>query len=356
MAKIFISYSRADFKRANWLAEQLERAGHEVWFDQDIRSGQDWWDEILLRIREAMYFVALLGESTMQSVACELERQYADDLGLTCLPVRLDPDLSPNLLPTTLSKVQLFDFFEDDSERLLDFLAVLRATSPRPELPDPLPEPPVMPVSYLTKLGQVILGSAVMDLTAQLHAVAALKRGVKIEKDRPDAIALLKNLRKRRDLLASSAEEIDKEDVGTEAEETSFFDENMSIPAHVSTPFSSPEGNHFSETRASFVSEKNGFIKRPFKSWLGLAQLHILAGLVVAGLAEYWEPGIYFFQVSVACAHFGALLLGFIVSIFGAYLLLWVGVESELFAITLMFGGGCISRVLMGFLNKSEDR
>ncbi len=39
MASIFLSYSHEDRKRAEGIAQSLQSAGHEVWWDKHLRAG-----------------------------------------------------------------------------------------------------------------------------------------------------------------------------------------------------------------------------------------------------------------------------------------------------------------------------
>ena len=50
--RVFISYSRSDVERVAELKRNVEAYGHEVWIDQHLSGGQQWWREILKRIRE----------------------------------------------------------------------------------------------------------------------------------------------------------------------------------------------------------------------------------------------------------------------------------------------------------------
>ena len=51
MVRIFISYNRVSLEVVQTVADDLQTAGHEVWFDRSISGGQQWWNEILRRIR-----------------------------------------------------------------------------------------------------------------------------------------------------------------------------------------------------------------------------------------------------------------------------------------------------------------
>lgn len=87
--RLFISYAHADIRKVERLAEILERAGHEVWFDQAIPGGDDWWQTILTNIEAADVFIFALSPPATRSEACRAEYQYALDLHKPILPVML---------------------------------------------------------------------------------------------------------------------------------------------------------------------------------------------------------------------------------------------------------------------------
>jgi hypothetical protein len=53
MARVFLSYARADRQRAGELAAGLERAGHEVWWDRRLTGGAEYEREIEAQLAEA---------------------------------------------------------------------------------------------------------------------------------------------------------------------------------------------------------------------------------------------------------------------------------------------------------------
>lgn len=87
--RLFISYAHADIRKVERLAEILERAGHEVWFDRAIPGGDDWWQTILTNIEAADVFIFALSPPATKSEACRAEYQYALDLHKPILPVML---------------------------------------------------------------------------------------------------------------------------------------------------------------------------------------------------------------------------------------------------------------------------
>jgi len=65
MSHVFISYVREDALRVDQLAQDLKRAGVEVWLDREqIRAGQRWRDAIRNAIRSGALFVACFSRAS----------------------------------------------------------------------------------------------------------------------------------------------------------------------------------------------------------------------------------------------------------------------------------------------------
>jgi hypothetical protein len=210
MSDIFISYSRHSEAIARTLANDIEELGHTVWFDQELSGGQAWWHQILTRIRDCQVFVFVLDPKALNSTACKREYGYAADLGKSILPVRVAEDMSTNLLPPALSQIQFVDYRKPDRDAAFRLARALTTVPPPKPLPDPLPLPPEVPISYLGRLAEQIETPSILDYEKQSALVVDLKRSLRDPETAEDASALLESLRKRRDLLATIAEEIDE--------------------------------------------------------------------------------------------------------------------------------------------------
>jgi hypothetical protein len=206
---IFVSYCRETETAAKALAEDIEALGHRVWFDRDLSGGKAWWDEILAQIRACDLLVFVLSPDALNSTACAREWAYAADLGKPILPVLAADGVSTNLLPPQLSKIQFVDYRKGDRPAAIALARALAAVPPAKPLPEPLPEPPEAPISYLNDLAARIDSPASLAYEAQSALVSDLRRGVRDAATASDARTLLDRLRKRRDLFANIAEEID---------------------------------------------------------------------------------------------------------------------------------------------------
>src|SRR5215471_1176429 len=210
MAHIFISYNRQSKALVTTLADDLEALGHTVWFDQQLSGGQVWWNQILTTVRDCDLFVFVVDPEALHSTACQREYGYAADLGKPILPVLVSEGVSMNLLPPALSQIQLVDYRAQDRIAAIRLARALMAIPPPPPLPDPLPRPPEAPISYLGSLSEQIETTSILSYAEQSTLVVDLKRGLRDPQTRDDTRTLLERLRRRRDLLATIAEEIDE--------------------------------------------------------------------------------------------------------------------------------------------------
>jgi len=208
MFQVFISYSRKNLGAAKLLIQDLEALGHEVWFDQELAGGQVWWDQVLAKIRACDLFLFVLAPEALDSQACKLECAYAFDLGKRILPV-LVSDVSLNVLPLALSAIQFVDLRNQDKAATLALVKALNSLPPPKSLPDPLPTSPEVPISYLGNLKDQIEMNGVLAFQEQTALLFKLKEHLRDPDTANDARDLLIRLRKRDDLFAKIAAEID---------------------------------------------------------------------------------------------------------------------------------------------------
>lgn len=209
MASIFVSYNRESEVVAGALARDLESLGHSVWFDQQLSGGQAWWDQILASVRKCDVFVFVLSPESLNSVACQREYGYAAALGRPVMPVLVSGEVSTNLLPPALSQIQFVDYRKQDRDAAFRLARALAVVPPAKSLPDPLPASPEAPISYLGGLTAQLESKAVLSFEEQSALLIDLRRGFRDPATAADSRTLLAKLRRRRDLLAAIAEEID---------------------------------------------------------------------------------------------------------------------------------------------------
>src|SRR5579859_1225393 len=66
-AEVFISYAGSDGEIASHLADDLARAGINVWFDRKIRPGDNWQDQINRHIEDAEAVVVVISPESLRS-------------------------------------------------------------------------------------------------------------------------------------------------------------------------------------------------------------------------------------------------------------------------------------------------
>ncbi len=206
--KIFISYSRDDRAFVESLRTDLSQLGHDVWMDQRLLGGQEWWDEILRNIRECDIFVLALSPKSIESDACLLELKYASAVRRPFLPAMVLPT-DPNFLPPEIAHAQFVDYTRSDRESLLHLVAAVTQLPPTPPLPYPLPEPPVMPQGPLYEVRRLIALATELDRKHQLWLVDMLQQNSTNPRLRPDVTELLADFRKRNDLMADVLAKVD---------------------------------------------------------------------------------------------------------------------------------------------------
>jgi hypothetical protein len=204
---IFLSYSRETLSAAKVLADDIEKLGYAAWLDQDLSGGKAWWDQILAQIRECEIFVLALSPESVRSTACSRESGYAEALGKPILPVMVADGVG--VLPARLSKIHYVDYRKRDIDTHADLVRALMKTPPAGALPQPLPEPPAIPLSYLESIAEQIDAAAQLGSKDQSDIVSQLRGGLDDPETAAGARELLARLNKRSDLLARTGREID---------------------------------------------------------------------------------------------------------------------------------------------------
>jgi hypothetical protein len=93
MSHIFISYSQLNRDYARVLADQLLARGYDVWIDDRIDYGEDWWREIVRAIKLCAVFVVVMTPESGESRWVQREVTLADELRKPTFPLLLAGDL-----------------------------------------------------------------------------------------------------------------------------------------------------------------------------------------------------------------------------------------------------------------------
>jgi tetratricopeptide (TPR) repeat protein len=101
--KFFISYSRSVQDTARDIVESLRDINADVWWDQDLRAGQDAWALILDRIESCNIFLFIVSQKSVESPTCMAELRYALARNRLVLPYIVDTPNYP--IPAEISRI-----------------------------------------------------------------------------------------------------------------------------------------------------------------------------------------------------------------------------------------------------------
>src|SRR5574341_480868 len=107
MQRIFISYSRKDIGFVRKLAEDLEKAGYDVWWDlTDLRGGDDWLRVIPSAIESSQFVIVVLSPNSV--ISDWVEKEYAQALSFhkKIIPIML----AQTNVPFALKTINYVDF------------------------------------------------------------------------------------------------------------------------------------------------------------------------------------------------------------------------------------------------------
>jgi hypothetical protein len=114
MSQLFISYSRKDKNLAEYLVNELEQSGHNVFIDnKDISSGEQWRTTIVKAIESADVFLVLLSMKSLKSDEVRRELDIAIELKIPILPLELEPVTIPTDFKYQLAGLERHDLYTD---------------------------------------------------------------------------------------------------------------------------------------------------------------------------------------------------------------------------------------------------
>lgn len=209
MRRVFVSYSRNNLDAVTQLIKHMKDGGVDMWYDQALTGGQRWWDNILANIRECDIFVFALSPESWDSEACKSELGYVVQLGKPILPVLVSEGININLLSPPLSEIQITDYRRRDMEAAFAVLKAINLAPPAPALPEPLPTPPAVPVSYLSTLKDRIDCAEPLSPQDQITLLFELEEELTDGRSPSETRDLLLRLKRRDELLAKIASKID---------------------------------------------------------------------------------------------------------------------------------------------------
>lgn len=224
MKRVFVSYSRQNLDAVKRLIHALNAVGVDTWHDQTLTGGRPWWDDILANIRSCDIFIFALSPESWESEACKSELGYVVQLGKPILPVLVADGININLLSHPLNEIQVTDCRSGDNESVFALVKSIISAPPTPALPDPLPASPQVPVSYLGNLNDRIESTEPLSSQEQITLLFALEEELREGRSPTEVRDLLLRLKRREDLLAKIATQIDKGLQRLEEEEAARLD------------------------------------------------------------------------------------------------------------------------------------
>lgn len=169
MAEVFVSYSRANRDRIVTVSDALEGSGYSVWWDKQLKPGDDYALLIEEQIEASKCVVVAWSETARTSLWVRAEANEALDAG-KLVQIRLDQAKPP--LP--FSALNLVDFSswggarEDESWTTLDGRVRRRLNGEWVDAHAPPPGPALQGLGKVTLLGwaAILLAAAVCVVTA----------------------------------------------------------------------------------------------------------------------------------------------------------------------------------------------
>lgn len=196
--RVFISYSQQNSNQAFRIHDILTDFGCTVWIDNQLRGGQNWWKEILYRIRECDTIVIILSEAYLESEACRREWRYAlQSLNKNVLPTSIEP-IDFTILPTEITCLQIINCEQitDQTSELLQM--AFQSLSPVPKLPYPLPSEPEAPMSRLSGVTYAIYETQITgDMENEIIQILEQYADHSDAKQKERALQILKTLLNR---------------------------------------------------------------------------------------------------------------------------------------------------------------
>ena len=205
--RILLSYARQDEARVTELHDELTAGDHEVWFDKELRGGQEWWDVILNEIERCDLFVFVVSPHSVRSRACALEVAYAGAVNRPMMPLMV-ADTEITEAPTAIQKLQVRDFVDPSTSDWIRLLTDVGAT-PRPTpLLDTMPDRPKAPMADLSHAQEVVAQQRISG-PEQQRLLAEMKERAPNPDERAAVVAVLDRLREHTDVAHNVAVEID---------------------------------------------------------------------------------------------------------------------------------------------------
>ena len=121
MKRLFLSYSRADKEYVKHLVDVLRKQDFDVWFDEQIPTGQDWDDVLEAQLKQSDAMILVLSKTSVASENVKDEIAFAKHNDVIIAPIKIEECN----VPLRMMRTQFIDFtkgFDLGAQRLVDDL------------------------------------------------------------------------------------------------------------------------------------------------------------------------------------------------------------------------------------------
>ncbi len=118
--KIFISFANKDKAFAESLAKMLDANGFKIWFNGQIKPGDEWEQSVKKALEDSNLFILLVSNAYMESAFNLFELGGAMGLDKKILPIVLSGDVKK--MPFHFKRYHVVDAKKTDKESLLNII------------------------------------------------------------------------------------------------------------------------------------------------------------------------------------------------------------------------------------------
>ena len=112
---IFVSYSHTDSKVVKEVLQMLINQGYRIWFDEGIRAGSSWTENLMNHIKNASHFIFFLSRHSINSKYCLKELRFADRRNKIIIPICIENVNVSDEIDFLLGEVQML--FKNNLEK-----------------------------------------------------------------------------------------------------------------------------------------------------------------------------------------------------------------------------------------------
>lgn len=116
---VFVSYSHKDWQQISLLIKKLQDNLCHIWFDEGIKSGSVWNDDLAEHILKSDVILLFLSASSIESEFVKSEINFGRNHNKKILPVYLEPVDLPIGLEFQLSTIQAIHLYKFDANEAL---------------------------------------------------------------------------------------------------------------------------------------------------------------------------------------------------------------------------------------------